>query len=171
MKQEKQKRSKRVVAVIGPPNAGKTEATKVFNDVGFYRIDSHDKILDFVKTLFGGKITDENSTSLVETTKKRGCNLNRTYWLNLALSSIPANEDCIILDNFTLPELYDTDIEVFMIDRVKEDELADVLDEDSDETDHYKVILNAGDMESFQNSVRSIATAIKSSHLQEKIKK
>lgn len=112
----KQKR-KIIIGFIGDHDVGKTHAANVLAKKNFHRISINEKVEEFAKHLFTKEEIDANRNYILNNVRRKGVNVHKEYWLNLALISVPDDKNYIIIDDLSTDEAECNKIKVYQIYR------------------------------------------------------
>jgi hypothetical protein len=105
-----------IIGFIGDHNSGRTTAADILKGKGFYKVSINKKVEEFFKYLFPQKDSN-NSNSILNSIRRRGVNVNKEYWLNLVLVTVPDDKDLIVFDDLSIDEFETGKIIVYQIYR------------------------------------------------------
>lgn len=111
------KKNKQIIAFIGDEGCGKTTASNFLAKHGFHKVEIINKVNDFARYLFTQKQFDCNKKEILENIRKRGCLVNKEYWINLVLISVPDSANRIVFDELMKEEIVNNKIKVYQIIR------------------------------------------------------
>lgn len=117
--------NKKIVGFIGDKNTGKTLAANILEKKGFYKISISSKVKEFVGFINGKNRTDDE---ILRTVRNRGYLINKKYWINLVLSSIPSNIDKVVIDDLEENDIDNKAMDVYQVYRknVSENKLPNI---------------------------------------------
>ena len=93
-----------VIGLTGDNDTLKSKVTKTFVDIGFHKVSVSSKVKEFAKYLLPGNVFPEETLQGI---RERGYNVNKCYWINLVLASVPDNKELIIIDDLQSEDIID----------------------------------------------------------------
>ena len=132
---------------LGEENSGRTTAANVLKKKGFHKVSINDKVEEFASHLFQEEEMETDRLSILNNVRKRGIMVNKEYWLNLVLISVPDDKNNIVFDDISLDEASNKNVMAYQIYRpdVSTIELPDV-----------EIILNDGSIADFTKKIQSL---------------
>ena len=109
--------NKVIIGIAGDKGAGKTTAVDVFSQYGFYKVSIMDKVEEFASYLFSKDTLNNDKEAICDQIRKKGISTCKSYWINLVLTSIPDNENMIVIDDIEESEVGHSPIELIEIFR------------------------------------------------------
>jgi len=103
-----------IIGFIGDHNSGRTTAADILKKKGFYKASINQKVEEFSKYLFPNKSNDK---SVINNVRRRGIKVNKEYWLNLVLITVPDDKNLVVFDDISIDELESDKIMVYQIYR------------------------------------------------------
>ncbi|MFW5804098.1 MAG: hypothetical protein ACOCWG_02585 [bacterium] len=108
-----------IIGLVGDKNVGKTTmANRLVEEKDFYKIDISDKVKEFATHLVPQFESYQDKSEILTKIRLKGCKINKSYWINLCLSSVVQDHAKIVLDEIIEPEIIPS-IEVYQIYRPK----------------------------------------------------
>lgn len=114
----------------------------------------NDKVAEFSSHLFSKQELETNGNSIMNQVRQRGCSVNKEYWLNLVLISVPDNVKYIVFDDISLDEANNDKVKAYQIYRegVSKERLEEI-----------ETIENNGGLKDLSNKIEEIYREITSS--------
>ena len=128
-----------IIGLSGDDGAGKTTAAEVLSAMGFYKISIYDKVRELSEYLG----TEEISKEYLDNVRQKGYNVSRLYWINLILSSLPEDQDRIVIDDMQEEDAVKQVILPFYITRAN----------GKNAIKGFKTIRNLADLDSFKKLI------------------
>ena len=136
---------KKIIAIAGDEQAGKTTMAEILEANGYYRISIDDKVIELTASLDDS--TQENSPIKdVRKARSIGYNISRQYWINQILSSLPKDKTAIVIEDVFDEDLVDGILTPFFVTR----------DKKAIPVKGYRMIRNLSDLESFKSLIDNI---------------
>ena len=85
-----------VIGLLGDSGSGKTTVSAILSEIGFHRVSVLSKVREIAKYLLPGDDWPEETLNQI---RERGYKVNKAYWINLTLGSVPEDKDLIIIDD------------------------------------------------------------------------
>jgi len=138
---------KRIIGLIGTKDSGRTTAAKVLQKKGFYIVSINDKVAELASHLFSKEELQREGNVILNNVRKRGTKVNKDYWLNLILVSVPDNAKYIVFDDISLDEAENSKISAYQIYR------PNVSAEKLDDID---TVENDGNLKDFTSKINNL---------------
>ena len=135
------KKIKNIVGFMGDGIFCKNSA-EVLQGMGFYKISIGKKVLEISKYLIeanGGEITED----ILNQIRNRGYKINRLYWINLALSSVPDDKKKIVIEDLRIEDIIKDVISPYYISNGKKDDCPpdiEIIEKTKEISDFKKII-------------------------------
>ena len=144
-------KKKIIVGFIGESGVGKTTASNVLANCGFYKVSLMSKIEEFASYLFSKEELALNKECLLKQVKQRGMKTYKRYWLNLILMAIPEKENLIVIDDLEKEDVEGCDIiKCIEISKTKQ---------------NNEIILNDGTLKAFKEKVKGLAKKLSKNNI------
>jgi hypothetical protein len=115
-RKHKTKSFKKIVAFIGDKSLCE-DGVEILKDNGFHRFNIGDKVQELA-TL--SKFKKEDITNdVLSKIRYKGYQINRTYWINLLLTSIPEDKTKIVIPDLMLEDVVENVMQIFYITKDK----------------------------------------------------
>lgn len=108
---------KKIIGFLGCTESGRTTAAKILEEKGFYFASINDKVAEFASHLFSKDEIDRERNRIINEVRKRGTSVNKEYWLNLILISVPDEAKYIVFDDISLDEANNDKVRAYQIYR------------------------------------------------------
>jgi len=106
--------NKIIIGFMGQEDSGRSTAASVFKKKGFCKVSINSKVKEFASHLLGTKkINDADILEL----RRRGHDVNKSYWINLALTSIDTDADGVVFDDIEAGEVLSDVVKIYQIYR------------------------------------------------------
>ena len=136
-----------IIGFIGDHNSGKATAANLLKKKGFYKISINKKVEEFANHLFQKSELDNNRFQILNNVRKRGVMVNKEYWLNLALISVPDDKNLIVFDDLSLDEASNKKIKVYQIYRPNVSTV---------KLEQVETIINDGSLNDFTDKIEAL---------------
>jgi hypothetical protein len=104
-------RKKTIIGLIGDVDAKEIVASFLEKE-GFYR----SKIIDKVKEVSQYLLKEHDySEKDLEIVRQRGYNVNKLYWINLTLATVPNNKIFVVIDDIDEKDIINNVIDVYYV--------------------------------------------------------
>ena len=140
-----------IVGLLGTPNSGRTTAAKVLKKKGFYKASINNKVQEFANHLFSNEEMTMGKNDILNKIRERGYSVNKEYWLNLILISVPDDKGLIVFDDISLEEAYNSKIMVYQIYRPNIS---------TTKLDDIETIVNDGSLKDFVRKIEELHNKI-----------
>lgn len=108
---------KRIIGLIGTQNSGRTTVAKMLEKKGFYLASINDKVKELASHLFSAEELQTEGNVILNNVRRRGTKVNKEYWLNLILVSVPDDAKYIVFDDISFNEIGNDNIIAYQIYR------------------------------------------------------
>jgi len=108
---------KKIFGFTSDNKADKDAAVNFLINHGFYKVSIKNKVEEFAQHLFTKKEILSDKEKIIENIRKRGLVVNKEYWVNLVLVSVPNNVDFIVFEDILPEEVRGNKIKVYNIVR------------------------------------------------------
>ena len=112
---KKQKQKKVIVGFIGSNQSGRTTAAKMLKKKSFYMASINDKVSEFAAHLFSKDELERGGNTILNQVRQRGCSVNKEYWLNLVLISVPDDVQYIVFNDISMDEANNDKVMAYQI--------------------------------------------------------
>ena len=102
MKTQHNKKTKKIIGLIGENSICKEVSNFLVND-GFYKTTIESKVLEVSKYLM--RVGEEINEAFITQVRNRGYQVNRLYWINLVLTSIPEDKNLIVIEDLRIEDI------------------------------------------------------------------
>ena len=136
-----------IIGFLGSENSGRTVAAKVLEKKGFYRASINSKVEEFASHLFSEEELKRERKLILNRVRERGCSVNKEYWLNLILISIPDDTTYIVFDDISMDEALNDKVAAYQIYRPNVS---------STKLDDVETIENDGTLEDFIKKIEAL---------------
>jgi len=110
------KKSKKIIiGFIGEHGSGRTTASKMLKKKGFHLASINDKVSEFASHLFSRDELERGGNHILNQVRQRGCSVNKEYWLNLVLTSVPDDVKYVVIDDISLDEANNDKVKAYHI--------------------------------------------------------
>jgi adenylate kinase family enzyme len=106
-----------IIGLLGTANSGRTTVAKMLQKKGFYFVSINDKVAEFASHLFSKDELEKDRKVILNSIRRRGSSVNKEYWLNLILISIPDSAKYIVFDDISLDEANNNKVSVYQVYR------------------------------------------------------
>jgi len=145
--------NKLIIGLLGTPNSGRTTVAKILKKKGFYLASINDKVEEFAHHLFSDNELRSGANHIFNKVRRQGYSVNKEYWLNLILISVPDKIDFIVFDDISLEETENKKIKVYQIYRPGVSTI---------KIDDVETIENDGDIKSLTKKIEDLHNQIAS---------
>jgi len=134
-----------IIGFIGDYGVGKTTASKIISDFGFYRVSINEKVNEIACHLFSKEEIKLNKPHILNGIRRKGCLISKLYWFNLVMGSIPNDKNLVVFDDLSIDEIENKKILVYQIIRP---------DFTTIEIPDVKTIVNDGTLNDFTDKIK-----------------
>jgi hypothetical protein len=96
-------KNKTIIGFIGDCNYCK-KASSVLHGIGFHKVSIGKKVLEISKYIMGSKDEDLDEAFLLQV-RNRGYKINRLYWINLVLASVPDDKKLVVIEDLRIEDI------------------------------------------------------------------
>lgn len=106
-----------IIGFIGTAESGRTTAAKMLQKKGFHFVSINEKVEEFASHLFSEDELDREHHAIINKVMQRGCSVNKEYWLNLILISVPDDAKYIVFNDISVDEANNDKVTAYQIYR------------------------------------------------------
>jgi dephospho-CoA kinase len=117
-----------IIGLIGTAKSGRTTVAKMLEEKGFHFVSINEKVAEFAGHLFSEEELRREGNTIINKVRERGASVNKEYWLNLILVSVPDTAKYVVFDDISLDEVDNDKITAYQIYRpdVSSERLEDI---------------------------------------------